>query len=226
MRVSACGVVTLTAIACAAMVIAAAASIGVITAAPLRAIGAVSGLISLALLGVAARVSIVLSGLSTRSPNASDLTAQAVRADHWLSSLLAAFASSTAVAAVLTVLAGAPRLCCIAFGALTGALLLLRARSEDVRRVLVYATCGIAVTATTFGVVALGVPGHGAWIAAVTATLVAAAMYLGFVAPALSLSPVLRRGIDVLECLALIAMVPLACWICGVYGAVRGLHLT
>ena len=84
---------------------------------------------------------------------------------------------------------------------------------------------GIAITATTFGVVALSMPEYGACIAAVTAMLAAAGIYLGFVAPAISLSPVVRRGVEVVECLALVATVPLTCWICGLYNAVRGLNL-
>ena len=87
-----------------------------------------------------------------------------------------------------------------------------------------FSACGLVITATTFGVVALSTPQHGAWVAAVTATLAAAAIYLGFVAPAISLSPVIRRSVEVLECLALVAMVPMTCWICGVYSAVRGLN--
>jgi type VII secretion integral membrane protein EccD len=225
MRVSGCGGVTLTAISCVAMVIAVAALAGVITAAPLRAIGSVSALISLGLLGMAARVSIALAGLSPQLPPAPDLGTKAIRADNWLASLLTAFASSAAVGAVITVLAGAPRPSCIAFGALTGALLLLRARSYGGSRMLAFATCGITVTATTFGVVASGEPKDGVWIVPVTAMLAAAAMYLGFVAPALSLSPVLRRSVEMLECLALVAMVPVTCWVCGLYGAVRGLSL-
>jgi type VII secretion integral membrane protein EccD len=235
MRVSGCGAVTLTAVSGVAMVIAVATLVGVITAAPLRAIGSVSALLSLGLLGLAARLSIVLAGLSPRLPPAPHretieprgacLAAKAIRADDWLTSLLAAFASSAAVGAVVTVLAGEPRLCCIAFGTVTGALLLLRARSDDRPRTVVFVTGGIAVTATTFGVVALSVPEHGAWTAAATAMLAAAAIFVGFVAPAIPLSPVVRRGVEVLECLALIATVPLTCWICGLYSALRGLNL-
>ncbi|MGZ4526679.1 MAG: type VII secretion integral membrane protein EccD, partial [Mycobacterium sp.] len=68
-------------------------------------------------------------------------------------------------------------------------------------------------------------PGHGPWVAAAPASLVAATMYLGFVAPAISLQPLARRSVEALEWLALVAMVPLTCWICGLYGAVRGLNL-
>src|SRR5208283_530052 len=215
---------TLTAVSCGAMVIAVAALVGVITAAPLHAIGSVSALVSLGLLGVAARVSIVLSGLSPQLPPTPDVddiepsgacvAAKAIRADNWLASLLAGLSSSAAVGAVVTVLAGAPRLSCIAFGTVTGALLLLRSRSSDRRRMLVFVISGIVIAGTTFGVAALRAPEHGPWVAAATAMLAAAAMYLGFVAPAISLSPAVRRGIELLECLALIAMVPLTCWIC------------
>jgi type VII secretion integral membrane protein EccD len=236
MRVSGCGSVTLTAVSGVAMVVAVASLVGVITAAPLRAIGSVSALLSLGLLGLAARLSIVLAGLSPRLPSAPDretiepesarLAAKAIRADDWLTSLLGAFASSATVGAIATVLAGEPRLSCIAFGTVTGALLLLRARSDDRARTVVFVIGGIAITATTFGVVALSVPEHGAWIAAATAMLAAAAIFAGFVAPAIQPSPVVRRGIELLECLALIATVPLTCWICGLYSAVRGLAIT
>jgi ESX secretion system protein EccD len=230
MRVSGCGVVTLTAVSCVALVVAVAALVGVFTAAPLRAIGSASVLISLGLLGAAARVSIMLAGLSPRlppSPGAAGacLAGKAIRADNWLTSLLTAFASSAAVGAIITVLAGAPRLSCIAFGTVTGALLFLRARSVDAKRMLVFVISGIAITATTFGVVALSTPQRGALIAAVTAVLAAAAIYLGFIAAAVSPTPLVRRSVEALECLALVAMVPLTCWICGLYSAVRGLNL-
>jgi len=231
MRLLGCGAVTLTAVSGVAMVIAIAALVGVITAAPPYALGSVAALISLGLLGSAARLSMALAGLSPRltSPaeleTADRLADKAIRADAWLASLLAAFSSSAAVGAIITVLAGARRPSCIAFGAVTGALLLLRARCDDGRRARVFVAGGIALTATTFAVVALSMPERGAWIAAVTATLAAAAIYSGFVAPALSPSPVVRRSVDVLEYLALVATVPLTCWICGLYSVVRGLNL-
>jgi type VII secretion integral membrane protein EccD len=232
MRVSGCGVVTLTAVSCFAMVIAIAALVGVITAAPLHIIGSVSALASLGLLGVAARVSIVLAGLSPQLPPAPGLdtadcvAAKAIRADNWLTSLFAAFSSSATVGAIVTVLTGAPRLNRIAFATVTGALLLLYARSVDRRRTPMFVISGIVATGTTFAVTAVSTPDHGPWIAAVTAMLAAVAIYLGFVATATSLSPVLRRSVELLECLALVAMVPLTCWICGLYAAIRGLNPT
>jgi hypothetical protein len=40
------------------------------------------------------------------------------------------------------------------------------------------------------------------------------------------LSPFVRRGIEVVDYLALAAVVPLACWVGGLFGFVRGLSLT
>lgn len=230
-RASGCGVVTLTAVSCVAIFIAVAALVGGFSAAALPAIASVSALISLGLLPVAARVSVALAGLSP-TPDAEDIepcaarvAAKAIRADNWLTGLVAGFSSSAAVGALVTVLAGPPGLSCIAFGGLTGAVLLVRARSEHKRRMLVFVVSGIVIAGTTFGVAALRTPQHGPWVATSAVTLAGAAMYLGFVAPAISPSPLARRSAELLECLPLVALIPLTCWICGLYGAVRGLSL-
>lgn len=233
-RVSGAGSTIFTAIGCFAMVIGVAALVGVVTAAPLRAIGSVSVLISLGLLGASARLSIILAGLSPKLPAVPDLdtfepspdwvSAKAIHADAWLASLLAAFSSSAAVGCLITILADTPRLGCIVFSALTGALLLLRANSIDSRSVLVCVISGVITTGTTLGITAVSYPQHGPWIAAATATLVAAAIYLGFAAPVTSTSLVVHRGVQLLELLALVAMAPMTCWICGLYDAASGLY--
>jgi type VII secretion integral membrane protein EccD len=216
------GVVALTAVSCFAVIAAAAAFAGLLTAAPVRTITSLSALASLGLLGSSGRVSIALAGLSPQLADDARLVDKAIRADAWLTSLLAAFSSSAAVAAIATAAtgrgAGAP-----AFAATTGALLLLRARSTDGTTTLVFVVGGIATIGTTFAIAAIGTPGHGPWIATVTAMLVAAALYLGFRDPAVS--PVPRRIVELSEYLALLAMAPLTCWICGFYGAIRALNL-
>lgn len=242
MRITGCGGITLTAVACCAVVVAAATLVGAITAAPVPAIGSLATLASFGLLEVSARMAVLLAGLSPRLPPALNpddadalpttdrLTTRANRADAWLTSLLAAFAASATIGAIGTAVAthGIHRSSMggIALAAVTGALLLLRARSADTRRSLVFAICGITTVATAFTVAADRALEHGPWIAALTAMLAAVAMFLGFVAPALSLSPVTYRTIELLECLALIAMVPLTAWLCGAYSAVRHLDLT
>jgi hypothetical protein len=129
-----------------------------------------------------------------------------------LTSLFAGFAWSAAVGAMVT-----DR---IAFSTVTGVLLLLGARSLDRTRMIVFSSSGTVTIATTFAVAAAGAPQHPPAIVAVTATLAAVAIYLG---SAVSLSPVGRRGVELLECVALVAMVPLTCWVCGLFTAVRGL---
>ncbi|OBF63329.1 type VII secretion integral membrane protein EccD [Mycobacterium sp. 852002-51971_SCH5477799-a] len=234
-RLSGCGVVTSTAVASCAVLISTAGLVGVVSAAPLRVVASAAALVSVGLLSMAARASIALAGLSPQlgTPEATEIEPsdartrlQAVRADRWLTSLHAGLSASATLGAVVTVLADAPSPACIAFGILTGALLLLRSRSTDTRRMLVFATCGILVAATTFGVAAARSPVPGPCIAAVTIMAVAVAMYLGFVGPARPASPVVRRSVGLLELSALTAMVPLTCWIGGLYGAVRGLNLT
>ena len=235
MRTSGCGVVTSTAVSSCAGVIAAAGLAGVVGGAPLRTVASAAALASVGLLPVAARASIALAGLSPKlsTPDAADLEpadattlSRTVRADRWLTGLLAGLSASATLGAIVTVLAGAPRLTCTAFGTLTGALLLLRSRSADTRKRVVFAMCGILVTATTFGVAVSRAPVSGPWIAAATMLAVAGAMYLGFVGPTRPFSPALRRCAGLVELLVLTAMVPLTCWICGLYGAVRGLNLT
>ena len=90
---------------------------------------------------------------------------------------------------------------------------------------LVFVGSGTVIVATTLGAAALQTPQQGPWIATSTVALAGAAIYLGFVTPAQSLSPLARRSADLLECMALIALIPLTCWICGLYGAIRGLSL-
>jgi hypothetical protein len=69
-------------------------------------------------------------------------------------------------------------------------------------------------------------PQHAQWVCAVTAALGVAVLLLGFIAPAATFSPVAHRAVELFEYLALAAVAPLACWVCGLYAAVRGLSLT
>jgi type VII secretion integral membrane protein EccD len=243
MHVTGCGTVVFTALACFAVIAAAAAVVGAVTMTPLQAIGAVSAALSLGLLEASARVSILLAGLSPRlasEPTATNpeldpaphrLSTKAIRADNWLTSLVIAFSASAALAAIGTEVgasnAGSPRLLGITFATVTGGVLLSRARSHrGLARSVPLVVSGTATLSTTLVVAATAYPLHTPWIAAVAAMLAAAALGLSFVAPAMSFSPVGRRSVELLEYLALAAIVPLACWICGLYSVVRGLNLS
>jgi type VII secretion integral membrane protein EccD len=243
MHVTGCGTVAFTALASFAAIAAAAAVVGTVTSTPLQAIGAVSAALSIGLLEVSARVSIVLAGLSPRlalEPTATTheldpaphlLSAKAIRADMWLTSLIVAFSASAALGAIGTEVGasndGSPRLLGITFATVTGGVLLLRVRSHrGLARSVPLVVSGTATLSTTLVVAATAYPLHTPWIVAVAAMLAGAALGLSFIAPAMTFSPVGRRSIELLEYLALAVVVPMACWICGLYSVMRGLNLS
>jgi type VII secretion integral membrane protein EccD len=47
----------------------------------------------------------------------------------------------------------------------------------------------------------------------------------GLAAPRLDFSPVTRRRVEIVECLAIASLIPLACWIIGVFAFCRGLRI-
>lgn len=224
-RVTGCDGVTLRGVACFATVVAIAALSGVLTTMAPLVIGSLVTLTSFAVLEVAPRISIVLSGLLPRLSAEPDLDTtdhvanRAIRAGDWLAGLHAAFSASAATGAILTVLAS-PHWAAVTSAATAGSLLLLRARSMGAITVI----SGMAILTTTLVVIAVRGLAPGQWVATVAASLALVAMCLGFVAPgnALSLPPIVRRGFECLECLALASLVPLAAWNCGVFSAIRG----
>jgi type VII secretion integral membrane protein EccD len=195
-----------------------------------------SAVAALGLLEISPRVSIAWARLSPRLPPPAGpeisaapnrLHQRAIQADKRLTSLVLAFASAAAIGAVSTSIdRDGSRLSGVVFATLTGAALLLRARSHlDLPRTLGLLATGTATVSIAFVVAAANAPQHTAWIAAGATTMTAAAVYLGFVAPGVTFSPVARRGVELLEYVGFAAMVPLACWTCGFYSAARGLHL-
>lgn len=234
------GTAIFTAIACFATVAAVAALAAAVGAASLPTIGAASTVASLTLLEMSARVSIRLAGLSPQlavravvdrvAAASAGLSAQAKRADAWLTGLVGAFSTSAAFGAVGTVMAvcaSGPRAVGIVFATIIGATLLARSRSDtDMARAVTLAVNGILTVSATFVVAAAGAAGRLPWIAAAMAALPAAALATGFIAPDVTWSPVARRRIEQLEYLMLASLVPLACWICGIYSTARGLTLS
>jgi type VII secretion integral membrane protein EccD len=235
MRVIGCCATVFTALACFAAVEAAAAAVGAVTAVPLPAIGAASATISLVLVEASAPLSIMLAGLSsqvTPEPDSArdELSAKAIRANTWLTSLVAAFSAAAALgaigAAAGSLFADGPRWVGIAFATITGGVLLLRARSHcDQARSVPLVAAGIVTLSMTLVITAVAYPLHTPYIAAMSTMLAAAALCLGFITQSMRLSPIGRRSVELLEYLALAVVVPLACWICGLYGAARSMNL-
>ncbi|EME21311.1 type VII secretion integral membrane protein EccD [Rhodococcus triatomae] len=79
--------------------------------------------------------------------------------------------------------------------------------------VLVLLTCGVAVTEPLWAPVVLVVAALG----------IAAALAFGFVAPRREFSPVQRRAVELIDYAAIAAVLPLTCWVAGLFAAMRGL---
>lgn len=188
-----------------------------------QAVGAATAVGAVGLIRMASRVAIMVAGLSGR-PTAD----RTVAAHDLMSGLIAGSAAAVAVGAggvaVGEPAAGVPRLVGVAFAAAAAAALLLRARSHtDASQIAALVAGGVAAMGLAVVGARAGAAWHPLWPAAVAVTLSCAAVAFGFAAP--ERSPLARRGAEVLEGVALGALVPLACWLCGVYGAVRGLGL-
>jgi type VII secretion integral membrane protein EccD len=230
-----CCATVFTALACFGAISAVAAAVGAVTAAPLYAIGAVSAAISMVLVEASAPLSIMLAGLSSQVISEPDLARnrlniKAIRANSWLTSLVAAFSGAAALGAISAAagshFAGGRGLLGIAFATITGVALLLRARSHrDLARSVPLVVSGTVTLSATFVIAALAYPVRTPYIAAASMMLAAAALCLGFITQMMTFSPIGRRGIELLEYLALAIIGPLACWICGLYGAARGMNL-
>jgi type VII secretion integral membrane protein EccD len=225
-------------LACFATVETAATVVGTVTGMPLPALGAASAAISLILIEASAPVSIILAGLSSQMTSEHEeaastphrLNTSAIRAHSWLTSLVAAFSAAAVLGAI-----GAATGSCVAdggpsaglwFAAITGGVLLLRARSHsDVARSVPLALAGTVTLSATFVIAAVAYPMRTPYLAAASMMLAAAALCLGFITRTMTFSPIGRRSVDLLEYLALAVIVPLACWICGVYSTARGMNL-
>jgi type VII secretion integral membrane protein EccD len=209
--------------------------VGTVTAVPLQTLGAASAVVSLVLIEAAAPVSIILAGLSshlTSDPDANPdrLNSSAIRANTWLTSVVATFSAAAALGAIGVAagscLAGGRSSLGIAFAVVTGGVLLLRARSHrDVTRSAPLVMAGTVTLGAALVIAAVVYPLRTPYLAAVLTMLAVAALCLGFITQTTTFSPIGRRGIDLLEYLGLAMIVPLACWICGIYSAARGMNL-
>jgi type VII secretion integral membrane protein EccD len=224
LRLTGCGTVCLTAIASSTALAAVAAAVGVLWTLPAEAVGAALAILSLGALGLAARLSIMIAALSSADVD----EAQAVLGHQTLTGLVTGSSSSAALASALVALGdledGGSWASGAAFIAVVGLVLLLRARTHShvSRRIALVAGGGLSLAAG-FAVSVVSAPAQAHWMT-VLATI-AGAGSLGSLW-GLTFSPVARRAVEVLEYLALAAVMPLACWVVGLYGLVRGLSLT
>lgn len=181
----------------------------------LQAIGAATTAVAVGLIRVAGRVAVKIAGPAGAAHD-----------------LLIGLVAGSAAAAVLGAagvavgepVAGVPRLVGVVFAATAGAALVLRARCHtDGRQIATLVAGGVGAVVIALLAAAVDAAPYRPWPAAVAVALAGTAVVAGFGAPADR--PLVRRGAEIVESLALGALVPLACWVGGIYGAARGLSL-
>jgi type VII secretion integral membrane protein EccD len=233
LRLTGCGTLCLTAVACSTALVAAAAAVCLAWSLPAGAAGVALVVLSMGVLGVAARLSIAITGLTPRFPAADEGQtddvdeAQAAFAHRTLTGLVAGASSSAALGSVLVAwgeLDNDSWLSSAVFTAVVGLALLLRARTHSaIQRRIVLTAGGMVSIAAGFAVVVVSTPAQAHWMTVVAAAAGAGALCWLF---GMTVNPVVRRVIKLLEYLALTAVIPLACWVVGLYELVRGLSLT
>jgi type VII secretion integral membrane protein EccD len=235
LRVVHCGEICLTALATFTALTGSAAACGVAWTLPVATTGAALSALSLGTLGVAARLSIAAAGLTPATPSSdhraddgpASETPRAVTAHHTLTALVIGSAGAAAVGAALVASA------CVHDGRIwpkgavfvtaVGLVMVLRARTHiDTLRRTALVVGGMAAIAAGVALVVVSTPGQANWVC-LLATAVGLSMLGGVFG--VTVNPLARRTVEVLEYLALAAVVPLACWVGGLYGQIRGVSL-
>ena len=236
LRVTGCGRICLTAIATVSALTGAVAIAVVMWRLQANAAGAAFATISLATLGVAPRLSMALSGISPSMPDIDDtddampetVAAKAELTHRTLTGLVCGASMSASLGAASVALGQirhpGSALRDMTFTAVVAIILLLRVRThaDVLRRIGLAISATIAATAG-FAVAAVEAPGQAPLASALAAAAGAAA--LGCLTE-LTMGPITVRAVEVVENVMLAAVLPLACWVGGVYGLARGLSLT
>ena len=182
-----------------------------VAAMPLAVVGAALSTSSLALLGLAPRVSMVTAGLGPDRWHG-DLAASAAAGHAILSGLVAGAAAGTAAGAVVVAVAGHPG--AAPFIGLVALVLVLRCRThvDADRRISLTAGGLVAIVA---GVCALLNTRPGSVVQVAAALVVVGLLAMRRPGGGAAVARMLGH----LEYAALVAVVPVACWVGGVYTA-------
>lgn len=204
------------------IIVAMSCAVPMVVAASPAAIGVVVTLASLAVLAASARLAAALSGLAP-SEHPADVSDRAARGHAMLSGLVAGCACGAAVGSTLVLIAhlhdGADPLRRAAFTAVVGLALVLRVRvhASPPRRAAL--TSAGLICATVALVIAVD---ESAVLAPWCAALVIGAGLAAAGRPDLGSS--IGRGLDIIDYVALTAIIPLGCWVGGLYAVARGWH--
>jgi type VII secretion integral membrane protein EccD len=217
------GSTALAATACVSTLVAVSAVAPVVGPVPIATVGAASAVVALGVLAVSGRISILLSGLAP-DRQADDADARAVRGHAALTGLVAGCSVGAALGVVLVAVGchqhDAPGAAGAGFGAVVALALLLRVRTHaDARRRWALTIAGMVSVSTVFVIAVTTMPDQVAWASVTLVTIgIGASRPRRFAAAG--------RAFAGLEYAMLFAVVPLACWVGGVYATVRGTQLS
>jgi type VII secretion integral membrane protein EccD len=231
-RLMDCGTVPLTAIAAVASLIAGVALVSVVANVQPSASGALLTVLSLGALAAAPRMSMSLTGIGPPMPNPDSpddhdvVPARAVRAHQRLTGLVIGASAGAAVGIAAVAVGpfhGTHCLSAAVLASVIGLVLLLRERTHvDGRRRIALMMSGMFCVTMCFGIGVLSLPSYVPWLGALAAAVGAAV--LSPVA-GLKTSPLVQRAVEIVEYVGLAAVVPVACWVAGVFGLVRGMSV-
>ncbi|MGO4442467.1 type VII secretion integral membrane protein EccD [Mycobacterium sp. 2YAF39] len=232
LRVTGCGRTCLTAVATLSVLTVAVAAVGATWELQLQAGGAALATLSLATLGFAPRLAMLLCGAGPSTPSIDDqhaeetdaVTPNAGRCQRTLTGLVvgSSIAATVGAASVAADIAG-PALRDLTFTAVVALVLLLRGRTHvhPHRRIGLVVTA-VLTAAAGFAAATVSAPAQAHVVSVLAAASGAAA--LGFLIRP-KVSPVVSRIVEVVEYLAIAAVVPVAAWVAGIYGLARGVNL-
>ncbi|OBA86417.1 type VII secretion integral membrane protein EccD [Mycobacteriaceae bacterium 1482268.1] len=232
------GTPMLAAIAALSAMVAVVTAVVAVWPAPTAAVGAALAAASLAMLGVAAKLSIILTGLAPRMPETSDAldtdrlpaavgAIRAARGHDMATGLLAGFSLSAALGTVLVAADRHDGWNGVALTGVVSAALLFRVgQQRGAIRTAVSFTAGMISATAAFTLAAALAPQRSVWLVIMAIALGVGGSSVILTDVGSRLSPFARRGLEIVDYLALAAVVPLACWVAGLFGVVRGLSLT
>jgi type VII secretion integral membrane protein EccD len=214
---------TLIATASFSALAAVAAIMPIVATVPVASVGAILSVAALGLLTTSGRISILLSGLAP-DRHTDDQDERATRGYAALTGLIEGCSGGAAVGTVLVSVGchqqSVPTIAGFGFAAVIAVALLLRIRTHlDVTCRWALALGGMASVSAAFIIIVVASPDQTGWA---SATIVA--IGLGVVRPP-GLKAGASRALEMLEYTAIVAVVPLACWVGGVYAMVRGTSL-
>lgn len=216
LRVTDCSRAVLSAIATSSALISAAAAANVAWELQPSAGSAALAALSLAMLGLAPRLAMAFSGTT---PEAAPSVG---RCHEILTGLVLGSSITAALGAAAAALGdGSPR--GTVFSGIVALVLLLRVRTHvDASRRSGLAVAAVLCSIAGFASAAAALPAHVHTISALAATTGAAALGC-IVRP--TVSPIVLRTVEIIEYVALAAVIPIACWVGGIYRWAREMNL-